>query len=81
MAEDVGGKASLFVYIYLPILHTGFTLQSRNIAVLGGTIGFEELLPDAIDLSGHEGLVINVYYGYVLVDGTIRYNAYEVRVQ
>ena len=81
MPEDVGREAKLLVYIYLPILHYGFTLQSPNIAALGSTIGFEELLPDAIDLRGHEGLVIDVYYGYVLVDGTIRYNAYEVQVQ
>jgi len=79
-AADRGQSATMFMYVYLPDSNVGFTLGQKSIT-LGDTVDFAQMLPQSIDLTGYEGLIFDIYCAYILNDETIRYNAYEVRVQ
>ena len=77
--RDRGKPASLFVYIYLPGSKGGFNFSGPRV-VLDDEADFAPVFPDVLDFSRQSNLIFDVYYGYVLADGTIRYNAYEVLV-
>jgi hypothetical protein len=80
-AGDGGRQASLFVYLYMPAINAGFTFNAPAPQVLGGVADYAAVFPWAIDLAGYGGLVFDVYCGYALADGTIRYNVYRVTAQ
>lgn len=77
--SDLGKPATLFIYIYLPDSRSGFSFPGPSVT-LGNEVSFEPVFPRSIDLSNQKNFVFDVYCGYVLADGTIRYNAYEVWV-
>jgi len=77
--RDRGKPADLFVYIYLPGSKGGFNFSGPRV-VLDDEADFAPVFPDVLDFSRQSNLIFYVYYGYVLADGTIRYNAYEVLV-
>jgi len=77
---DVGQPATMLLYVWLPDFNVGFTLGQRTVT-LSDTLDFAQLLPQALDLSDYDGLVIDIYYCYILNDGTIKYNDYEVRLR
>ena len=79
-AADRGQSATMFMYVYLPDSNVGFTLGQKSIT-LGDTVDFAQMLPQSIDLTGYEGLVFDIYCAYILNSETIKYDAYEVRVQ
>jgi PKD repeat protein len=79
-AADRGQSATMFMYVYLPDSNVGSTLGQKSIT-LGDTVDFAQMLPQSIDLTGYEGQVFDIYCAYILNDETIKYNAYEVRVQ
>ena len=77
--SDWGRSASLFIYIYLPGSNSGFNYSGPRVT-LENEVSFAPIFPDAVDLSNQHHFIFDVYCGYVLDDGTIRYNAYEVWV-
>ena len=76
-AEDVGQQGTLIVYIYLPGYGVGFTSNGPAV-VLEHEEVFSQVFPDPIDLSAQSGQVFDLYYGYCLADGSVKYNAYEI---
>jgi len=79
-ASDVGKLVRLFVYISLPDTGAGFNFSAPAPVTLGSEAVFSGVFPKVLDFSQQHNFVFDVYYGYVLGDGTIRYNAYEVGV-
>ncbi|MBN2232440.1 MAG: hypothetical protein JW781_06430 [Deltaproteobacteria bacterium] len=80
-AGDGGRSASLFIYLYMPAIGAGFNFYAPAPQTLGGVADYASVFPRSIDLSGYQGLVFDVYCGYALGDGTIRYHVYRVTVQ
>ncbi len=76
---DIGKRAEILVYVWLPQYRTGVIL-SQSSAILSYKIDFVDFLPDPFDLTGLDGLIFDVYFGYILGDGTIKYNDYRVLV-
>ena len=48
---------------------------------LGDIISFDSFFPDPIDCSVCSGLKADIYYGYLLPDGRIKYNVYELKIR
>jgi len=78
--EDRGKEATLFAYIYLPDFGAGIDFHGTSQVILDDVTSFDGLFPYPVDLSGQGGLVFCVYYGYLLPDEALKYNAYTVQV-
>ena len=77
-AEAQGKAATLVMYIQIGNAWIG--LPTKSVDSLGATVDFSGIL-DNVDFTGASGLQFNVWYGFVLSDGTLYYNAYTVNVQ
>lgn len=75
---DRGQTANLFAYLYLPQVRAGFNFSAPQPVTLGDVANFAAVFPQVIDMTGQDGFVFDVYYGYALADGSIHYSAYEV---
>ncbi len=76
---DVGKRAEIILYAWLPQYSSGLVLY-QNSSVLGDMVDFSHLLSDAFDLTHSDGLIFDIYYGYILDDGTVKYNDYRVSI-
>ena len=77
--EDVGKRATLLMYVFLPSTSQGYLFQ-RPVEALSSVQDFD-LFGGPIDLSGATGLNAIFYYGYQLDDtGELVYNAYSFNV-
>ena len=77
---DQGQQAQLLMYIYLPDYDTGVPLNGPMVT-LGSTVKFDSFFPDPIDCSDYPGLIADIYYGYSLLNGDVKYNAYELKIR
>jgi len=78
--EDVGKTASLFAYIFYPNGGGGFNFSGSSLT-LAAEENFSSVFPDPIDFTGRSNTVLDLYFGYVLDDGTRKFNAYEIKIQ
>jgi hypothetical protein len=83
-AGDAGQTVTPVMYIYLPDSNIGMLLPTGAAVALpvepGGVLDFAAIFADVIELGGSGIDRFQVFYGYVLADGTVKSNAYEVRL-
>lgn len=79
--EDVGKTATPFVYFYLPDLKTGQTVAGTSRILENNELSYGEMFPRALDFCGADNSDFDVYCGYTLPDGTIKYGSYKVKVE
>ncbi|MBN2232766.1 MAG: hypothetical protein JW781_08110 [Deltaproteobacteria bacterium] len=79
-AGDAGQTVTPVMYIYLPDGDLGMLLPTGAPVVLGDVLDFAAIFAEAIELGGSGISRFQVFYGYVLADGTVKSNAYEVRL-
>ena len=89
-SSDIGKPATLVMYIYIPAIHYGFMLPTKNV-----TLSSEQRftnLPKSLDFSDASGMIFDVYYGYrvsgcefspcpIISSSIVKYNTYEVVVK
>jgi hypothetical protein len=78
--EDVGVQATLFATVSLPGSNATFNFPGPTVT-LDTEENFSQVFPNAINFTGQHNQVFDVYFGYVLADGTRKFNAYEVKIQ
>lgn len=81
-AEDQGEQVQLLMYInvYLPCFKKGFLLKGP-MTNLNKTVCFDSFFSQPIDLSNLNGLIADIYYGYMLSNGKIKYSVYRLIVK
>ena len=80
--DDVGKSASLFAYIMVPGMPSGYSFSSgATLVELHENLEFSQLFPRALDFCNVSNSTFTVYFGYILADGAVKYNAYQVVVR
>jgi outer membrane protein assembly factor BamB len=79
-AEDQGKQAQLVMYIYLPSYNSGFLLNGPT-TNLGNTVCFDSFFRQCVDLTKFDGLIADIYYGYIFSNVEIKYNVYRLIVR
>jgi len=79
IAADRGKEATALLYACIAGNCT--PLVQEKVTVAGEVLDFASWQPPAIDLSANDGLEADIYFGYLLGDGTIRYNSYRLQVR
>lgn len=74
--EDIGKQATLLMYIILP---NGQGVLFSKPATLGA-VTWLRMLDDAMALCGYEGAHFDIYYGYQLLDGTLKFRRYNLEL-
>lgn len=78
--EDVGKTAGLFAHISYPHGGGEFDFPGPSLT-LAAAENFAQIFANPVNYTGKSGTVLDLYFGYVLNDGTQKYNAYEIKIQ